>query len=153
MASVNKVILVGNLGRDPELKTFPSGGQICNVSIATTEKWKDKNTGERKELTEWHNVLFNERLAQIASQYLRKGSSVYVEGRLRTRKWQDKNGQDRYSTEIRADVLHMLNGQSDSGGQNNNQATQQQQRSAPAPQRQQQSRQQDSSFDDDSIPF
>lgn len=118
MASVNKVILVGNLGRDPELRTFPSGGQIANISIATTEQWKDRQSGERRELTEWHNVVFNDRLAEIAGQYLRKGSAVYVEGRLRTRKWQDQSGQDRYTTEIRADVLQMLGarGESGSGG-------------------------------------
>ncbi|MDH5857992.1 single-stranded DNA-binding protein [Lampropedia aestuarii] len=115
MASVNKVILVGNLGRDPELRTFPSGGQVANISIATTEQWKDRQSGERRELTEWHNVVFNDRLAEIASQYLRKGSSVYVEGRLRTRKWQDQNGQDRYTTEIRADVLQMLGGRGEGG--------------------------------------
>lgn len=115
MASVNKVILVGNLGRDPELRTFPSGGQVANISIATTEQWKDRQSGERRELTEWHNVVFNDRLAEIASQYLRKGSSVYVEGRLRTRKWQDQSGQDRYTTEIRADVLQMLSGRGEGG--------------------------------------
>lgn len=115
MASVNKVILVGNLGRDPELRTFPSGGQVTNISIATTEQWKDRQSGERRELTEWHNVVFNDRLAEIASQYLRKGSAVYVEGRLRTRKWQDQNGQDRYTTEIRADVLQMLGGRGEGG--------------------------------------
>ncbi|THT98768.1 single-stranded DNA-binding protein [Lampropedia puyangensis] len=115
MASVNKVILVGNLGRDPELRTFPSGGQVANISIATTEQWKDRQSGERRELTEWHNVVFNDRLAEIAGQYLRKGSSVYIEGRLRTRKWQDQNGQDRYTTEIRADVLQMLSSRNDGG--------------------------------------
>jgi len=119
MASVNKVILVGNLGRDPELRTFPSGGQVANISIATTEQWKDRQSGERRELTEWHNVVFNDRLAEIASQYLRKGSAVYVEGRLRTRKWQDQNGQDRYTTEIRADVLQMLGGRGEGGGGGN----------------------------------
>ncbi|RMX04810.1 single-stranded DNA-binding protein [Corticibacter populi] len=116
MASVNKVILVGNLGRDPELRTFPSGGQVANVSVATTEQWKDRQTGERRELTEWHNVVFNDRLAEIASQYLRKGSPVYIEGRLRTRKWQDQQGNDRYTTEIRADVMQMLGGRGEGGG-------------------------------------
>lgn len=115
MASVNKVILVGNLGRDPELRTFPSGGQVANISIATTEQWKDRQSGERRELTEWHNVVFNDRLAEIAGQYLRKGSAVYVEGRLRTRKWQDQSGQDRYTTEIRADVLQMLGARGEGG--------------------------------------
>ncbi|PAT34426.1 single-stranded DNA-binding protein [Vandammella animalimorsus] len=116
MASVNKVILVGNLGRDPELRMFPSGGQVANVSVATTEQWRDKQTGERRELTEWHNVVFNDRLAEIAAQYLRKGSSVYIEGRIRTRKWQDQSGQDRYTTEIRADVMQMLGGRGSGGG-------------------------------------
>ncbi|MDO4723890.1 MAG: single-stranded DNA-binding protein [Comamonadaceae bacterium] len=115
MASVNKVILVGNLGRDPELRMFPSGGQVANVSVATTEQWRDKQTGERRELTEWHNVVFNDRLAEIAAQYLRKGSSVYIEGRIRTRKWQDQSGQDRYTTEIRADVMQMLGGRNSGG--------------------------------------
>lgn len=146
MASVNKVILVGNLGRDPEIRSFPSGGQIANVSIATTESWKDKQSGERRELTEWHNVVFNDRLAEIAGQYLRKGSSVYIEGRLRTRKWQDQSGQDRYTTEIRADVMQLL-GSKDSGGQSN-QAPQQRQAPAQRP-----AQQHDNSFDDESIPF
>lgn len=110
MASVNKVILVGNLGRDPEVRSFPNGGQVANVTIATSERWRDKNTGENRELTEWHNVVFNDRLAEIAGQYLRKGSSVYVEGSLRTRKWTDQSGQDRYTTEIRANTLQMLGG-------------------------------------------
>lgn len=108
MASVNKVILVGNLGRDPEMRTFPSGDQVANVRIATTDRWRDKNTGENKEATEWHSVVFNGRLAEIVGQYLRKGSQVYVEGSLRTRKWQDKDGQDRYSTDVRGDVMQML---------------------------------------------
>lgn len=115
MASVNKVILVGNLGRDPESRTFPSGGQVCNVRIATTDRWRDKQSGEMREVTEWHNVVFNDRLAEIAAQYLRKGSQVYVEGQLRTRKWTDKDGQDRYTTEIRADQMQML-GSKDGGG-------------------------------------
>ena len=109
MASVNKVIIVGNLGRDPEMRTFPSGDQVANVTIATTDKWKDKQTGEMKEATEWHRVVFNGRLAEIAGQYLRKGSQVYVEGSLRTRKWTDQaSGQERYATEIRADAMQML---------------------------------------------
>jgi single-strand DNA-binding protein len=99
--SVNKVIIVGNLGRDPETRTFQNGGKVCNLRIATSENWKDKNTGERKERTEWHSVaIFSEPLANIAEQYLRKGSKVYIEGQLETRKWQDQSGQDRYSTEI-----------------------------------------------------
>ena len=99
--SVNKVILIGNLGRDPEVRTFQNGGRVCNLRLATTERWKDRNTGERRERTEWHNVaIFNENLARIAEQYLRKGSSVYLEGQLETRKWQDQSGQDRYTTEV-----------------------------------------------------
>jgi single-strand DNA-binding protein len=107
--SVNKVILVGNLGRDPEVRTFQNGGKVCNLRIATSENWKDRNTGERRERTEWHSVaIFNENLARIAEQYLRKGSKVYVEGQLETRKWQDQSGQDRYSTEV---VLRQFRGE------------------------------------------
>ncbi|BDW85061.1 single-stranded DNA-binding protein [Roseicyclus marinus] len=99
--SVNKVILIGNLGRDPEVRSFPNGGKVCNLRIATSENWKDRNTGERREKTEWHSVaIFSEPLARIAEQYLRKGSKVYIEGQLETRKWQDQSGQDRYSTEV-----------------------------------------------------
>ncbi len=99
--SVNKVILIGNLGRDPEVRSFQNGGKVCNLRIATSETWKDRNTGERRERTEWHSVaIFNENLARLAEQYLRKGSKVYVEGKLETRKWQDQSGQDRYSTEV-----------------------------------------------------
>ena len=100
MASINKVIIVGNLGRDPEMRTFPSGDQVANVTIATTDKWKDKQTGEMREATEWHRVVFNGRLAEIVGQYLRKGSQVYVEGSLRTRKWTDQSGVEKYSTEV-----------------------------------------------------
>jgi single-strand DNA-binding protein len=116
MASVNKVILVGNLGRDPETRYAPNGDAICNITVATTDSWKDKATGEKKEMTEWHRVAFFGRLAEIAGQYLRKGSAVYVEGSLRTRKWQDKDGQDRYTTEIRADQMQMLGSRQGSGG-------------------------------------
>ncbi|MDW4497720.1 single-stranded DNA-binding protein [Sulfitobacter sp. D35] len=99
--SVNKVILIGNLGRDPEVRTFQNGGKVCNLRIATSENWKDRNTGERRERTEWHSVaIFSEPLARVAEQYLRKGSKVYIEGQLETRKWQDQSGQDRYSTEV-----------------------------------------------------
>ena len=99
--SVNKVILIGNLGADPEVRQFQNGGQVCNLRIATSETWKDKNTGERREKTEWHNVaIFSEGLVRIAQQYLKKGSKVYIEGKLQTRKWQDQNGQDRYTTEV-----------------------------------------------------
>jgi single-strand DNA-binding protein len=108
MASVNKVIIVGNLGKDPEVRTFPSGGRVCNVTIATSDRWKDKQTGEMKEATEWHRVVFNDRLAEIAGEYLRKGSQVYIEGSIRTRKYTDKDGVEKYATEIRADTMQML---------------------------------------------
>jgi single-strand DNA-binding protein len=108
MASVNKVILVGNLGRDPETRYAPEGGAICNISVATTDTWKDKTSGEKQERTEWHRVVFFNRLAEIAGEYLKKGSQVYVEGSLRTRKWQDKEGQERHTTEIVADRMQML---------------------------------------------
>jgi single-strand DNA-binding protein len=111
MASVNKVIIVGNLGRDPEVRYSPEGGAICNMSLATTSTWKDKASGERREETEWHRVVMYNRLAEIAGEYLRKGRPVYIEGRLKTRKWQDKDtGADRYSTEIVADQMQMLGG-------------------------------------------
>ncbi len=117
MASVNKVILVGNLGRDPEMRTFPSGDQVANVTLATTDKWRDKQSGEPREHTEWHRLVFNGRLAEIAGQYLRKGSQVYIEGSIRTRKWQDQqSGQDRYSTEIRVDQMQMLGSRQGMGG-------------------------------------
>ena len=115
MASINKVILVGNLGRDPETRYMPDGGAVTNVSIATTDTWKDKTSGEKKEATEWHRVVFFNRLAEIAGEYLKKGSQVYVEGRLRTRKWQDKEGQDKYSTEIVCDTMQMLGGRQGAG--------------------------------------
>ena len=115
MASVNKVILVGNLGADPETKYLPSGDAVTNIRIATTDKWKDKASGEMKEATEWHRIAFFGRLAEIAGEYLKKGSQVYIEGSLRTRKWQDKDGQDRYTTEIRADSMQMLGSRSGSG--------------------------------------
>jgi single-strand DNA-binding protein len=105
---VNKVILIGNLGKDPEVRYMPNGNAVCNVTLATSESWKDKQTGEQKEQTEWHNLTFYRRLAEIAGEYLRKGSKIYVEGRLQTRKWQDKNGNDRYTTEIIANEMQML---------------------------------------------
>ena len=108
MASVNKVILIGNLGRDPEVRYTPNGDSITNINIATTDTWKDKATGDKKEATEWHRVVFFGRLAEIAGQYLKKGRQVYVEGALRTRKWQDKEGQERYTTEIVANEMKML---------------------------------------------
>lgn len=116
MASVNKVILVGNLGRDPEVRYSPDGAAICNVSIATTSNWKDKNSGERREETEWHRVVFYNRLAEIAGEYLKKGRPVYVEGRLKTRKWQNKEGVDQYTTEIVADQMQMLGGRDGADG-------------------------------------
>ncbi|MBV8048573.1 MAG: single-stranded DNA-binding protein [Paludibacterium sp.] len=116
MASVNKVILVGNLGRDPEVRYMPSGDAIATLSIATTDSWMDKQSGQRQEQTEWHRVVFFGKTAEVASQYLKKGSQVYVEGSIRTRKWQDKEtGQDRYSTEIRGDRMQMLGGKSGGG--------------------------------------
>lgn len=115
MASVNKVILIGNLGRDPETRYMPDGGAVANVSIATTDTWKDKN-GEKQEKTEWHRVAFFGKLAEIAGEYLKKGSQVYVEGRLQTRKWQDKDGQDKYTTEIIADRMQMLGSRQGMGG-------------------------------------
>ena len=115
MASVNKVILIGNLGRDPETRYMPDGGAITNISIATTETWKDKN-GDKQEKTEWHRVAFFGKLAEIAGEYLKKGSQVYVEGRLQTRKWQDKDGNDKYTTEIVADRMQMLGSRQGMGG-------------------------------------
>ena len=108
MPNVNKVILMGVLGRDPETKQFPNGGSVTTFSLATSEHWKDKTTNERKEVTEWHRIVTNNRLAEIASKYLKKGSKAYIEGSLRTRKWKDQNGIDREVTEIRADVLQLL---------------------------------------------
>ncbi len=108
MAGVNKVIIVGNLGADPEMRTMPNGDAVANISVATSETWNDKTTGERREVTEWHRIVFFRRNAEIVGQYLKKGSKVYVEGKLKTRKWQDQNGQDRYTTEIQGDLLQML---------------------------------------------
>ncbi len=164
MASVNKVILIGNLGKDPEVRYMPSGRAVANVSLATKDTWKDKNTGEKQERTEWHNVAFYSPLAEIVGQYLRKGSSVFVEGRLQTRKWQDKNGQDRYTTEIIANEMKMLGGRGSSGGSapfaqegaegEPAAASPPQQRSAPAASRPPAAPQPgaDNGFDDD-IPF
>lgn len=138
MSSVNKVILIGHLGRDPEVRAFPSGDQVCNVTIATSEKWKDKQTGEAKEATEWHRVMFGGKLAEIAGQYLRKGSLVYVEGSLKTRKY-TQDGVEKYATEIRADKMQMLGGKPEEG-----------RRSAKPAERQRES---SPVGDDDSIPF
>ena len=119
--SVNKVILIGNLGRDPEVRSFPNGGKVCNLRIATSENWKDRNTGERREKTEWHSVaIFSEPLVRVAEQYLRKGSKIYIEGQLETRKWQDQSGADRYSTEVvlrpYTSTLTKLDGRGDNAG-------------------------------------
>ena len=138
---VNKVILIGNLGQDPEVRYMPNGNAVANVTIATSESWKDKNTGEQQERTEWHRVVFFRRLAEIVGEYLKKGSKVYVEGRLQTRKWQDKDGQDRYTTEIVADQMQMLD--SRGGGAANFDSAPSQPAAAPAP---------SNDFDDD-IPF
>lgn len=137
--SINKVILIGNLGRDPEMRTFPSGDQIANVTLATTEKWRDRQSGEPREHTEWHRLVFNGRLAEIAGQYLRKGSQIYVEGSIRTRKWQGQDGQDRYSTEVRVDQMQMLGSRQSGGGSGGGApddgwgAPQQPRQAAPAP--------------------
>ena len=130
MRGVNKVILVGTLGKDPETKTFANGGSLTQFSIATSESWTDKNSGERKEQTEWHNIVLQNRLGEIAQQYLKKGSKVYIEGSLNTRKWTDQNGQERYTTQIKGSQLQML----DSANGNNQQQAQQ-----PKPQQQQNS--------------
>ncbi|WP_405240242.1 single-stranded DNA-binding protein [Lentisalinibacter orientalis] len=113
---INKVILVGNLGQDPDTRYMPSGSAVTNLRIATSEQWKDKQTGEQKERTEWHNVAMFGRLAEIAAEYLRKGSQVYIEGKLRTRKWQDKQGNDRWTTEVIADEMQMMGGRGGGGG-------------------------------------
>lgn len=174
MASVNKVIIVGNLGRDPETRYMPNGEAVTNIAVATTESWKDKQTGEKREQTEWHRIVFYRKLAEIAGQYLKKGSQVYIEGRLFTRKWTDKDGVERYTTEIIADTLQMLGARQggdggyggDAGGyggqqqrsqgqgQQRNQYADQTGRAQPQGQRQQPQRQ-SSNFDDmsDDIPF
>ena len=128
MTGINKAIIIGNVGQDPETRSFPDGGSVTNISVATSEKWKDKQTGQDVEKTEWHRIVFKNRLAEIAAQYLRKGSKVYVEGKLVTRKWQNQQGVDQYTTEIHALQMQMLDGKSE-GGQ------------APAPQQQQQAQQ------------
>ena len=116
MASINKVILIGNLGRDPEVRYTPNGNAICNISVATTRNWKDKTSGDKVEETEWHRVVFYDRLAEVAGEYLKKGRPVYVEGRLKTRKWQDKDGKDVYTTEVIADNMQLLGGREGMGG-------------------------------------
>ncbi len=143
---VNKVIIVGNLGQDPESRSFPDGGSVCNVSVATSESWKDKQTGQQQERTEWHRIVFRNRLAEIAQQYLRKGSKVYIEGSLRTRKWTNQQGQDQYSTEIQANQMQMLDsrneGMSAPGGQYQSAAPQANTGYQQAPQQAPQSQQQ-----------
>ena len=131
MASVNKVIIVGNLGKDPEVRYAPSGSAICNVTIATSRQWKDKTSGEKQEETEWHRVVFYDRLAEIAGEYLKKGKPVYVEGRLKTRKWTDKEGVEKYTTEIVAAEMQLLGGREGGGGSGGDDGGGQ--RSAPAP--------------------
>ena len=141
---INKVILVGNLGADPETRYMPSGGAVTNIRIATSESWKDKNTGEAQERTEWHSIAFFGRLAEIAGEYLRKGSQVYVEGRLRTRKWQDRDGNDRYTTEVIANEMQMLGSRPGSGAPARSESGAPPPGAMPPPP--------DSGFDDD-IPF
>lgn len=150
MAGINKVIIVGNLGNDPEIRTMPNGEQVANITVATSESWTDKNTGEKKEVTEWHRIVIYRKLAEIAAQYLHKGSQVYVEGRLKTRKWQDNNGQDRYSTEIQCDNFQMLGGRNQDAAQN--QPSKQQDKQQKAQSKPQQSEPPVDAFDDN-IPF
>lgn len=157
---VNKVILIGNLGKDPEVRYFPNGDAVCNVTVATSDSWTDKQSGEKRERTEWHNVVFTRKLAEIAGQYLKKGSKVYVEGSLRTRKWQDKEGGDRYTTEIMVNDMQMLDGRaggsapmSSGGGYGGGYESAPRQSSArstaPAPS----APPMDAPFEDDDIPF
>nr|DAS84895.1 MAG TPA: Single strand binding protein [Bacteriophage sp.] len=150
MAGINKVIIVGFLGNDPDVRTMPAGDLVVNISVATSESWTDKNTGEKKEVTEWHRIVIYRKLAEIAAQYLHKGSQVYIEGRLKTRKWQDNNGQDRYSTEIQCDNLQMLGGRNQDAAQN--QPPKQQDKQQKAQSKPQQSEPPMDAFDDN-IPF
>jgi len=155
---VNKVILIGNLGKDPEVRYMPSGGAVVNITLATSDTWKDKTSGEAKERTEWHNVVFFNKLAEIVGQYLKKGSRMYVEGSLRTRKWQDKDGQDRYSTEIVAADMQMLDsrGGSSGGDDYGSAPATRAPASRPAPARQSSpadAAPSDDHFEDDDIPF
>lgn len=149
-ASLNCCHFIGNLGRDPETRYMANGDPVCNFSIACSESWKDKNTGEKKEATEWINVVIYGRLAEVAGQYLRKGSQVFISGKMKTRKWQDKDGNDRYTTEIHVSDLKMLGGKPAEGGQGGGYGGGQQQRQAPAPSAQQKPAPQ---FDDQDIPF
>lgn len=152
MRGVNKVILVGTLGRDPETKTFQNGGSLTQFSIPTSESWTDKNTGERKEHTEWHRIVASNRLGEIAQQYLKKGSKVYIEGKLKTRQWTDQNGQERYTTEISANELQMLDSKGDSNYQQNQSQNTQQGYAQPKPQAQPAAGGGTSDLDDD-LPF
>ncbi|MEJ7139083.1 single-stranded DNA-binding protein [Amphibiibacter pelophylacis] len=171
MASINKVILIGNLGRDPETRSTPSGAMVCNITLATSRQWKSRDSGERQEETEWHRVVMYDKLAEIAGQYLKKGRPVYIEGRLKTRKWQDKEGRDTYTTEIIADQMQMLGGREDGGsgsmgGGGQRSAPSDADYGSPAPAPRQAPRQQTpasaapapapasySSYEDDDIPF
>lgn len=150
MAGINKVIIVGFLGNDPDVRTMPNGELVVNISVATSESWTDKNSGEKKEVTEWHRIVIYRKLAEIAAQYLHKGSQVYVEGRLKTRKWQDNNGQDRYSTEIQCDNFQMLGGRNQDAAQN--QPAKQQDKQQKAQSKPQQFEPPVDAFDDN-IPF
>lgn len=152
MAGVNKVIIVGNLGNAPEMKTMPNGDAVTNMSIATSESWKDKNTGENKEVTEWHRCVLYKRLAEVAGEYLSKGSKVYIEGKLKTRKWQAQDGSDRYSTEIIVNSLQMLDTKQGNQQQSNNQPMQNQQHQAQN-QMQQRPQTEPNGFNEDMIPF
>lgn len=149
---INKVILIGNLGQDPDTRYMPSGGAVTNINIATSESWKDKQTGEQKERTEWHRVVFFNRLAEIAGEYLRKGSKVYIEGSLRTRKWQGQDGQDRYTTEIVAGEMQMLDSQGGNSGHQSSADKDSQARTPPQQQPPPETGGGFSDFDDD-IPF
>lgn len=149
---INKVIIVGNVGKDPESRFMPNGKAVTNISVATSERWKDKNTGEQKEATEWHNVVFFDRLAEVANEYLKKGSQVYIEGKLQTRKWQDKDGKDRWTTEIVSHEMQMLGERPQGGGQPNRQQPQREERRPAAQQSRQAPAPAASDFDDD-IPF
>ena len=148
MASLNKVILIGNLGADPETRSLGSGDPVCTLRLATTDQWKDKASGESREATEWHRVVLFRKLAEIAGQYLKKGTSVYIEGRLRTRKWQDKEGHERYTTEIEASEMKMLGGKQ-GGAEYVQPANRQASSATPAPQ----ARKPVEAFDPDTIPF
>lgn len=151
---VNKVILVGNLGQDPEIRYMPNGGAVANITLATSESWRDKTTGEQKEITEWHRVILFGKLAEVAGEYLRKGSQIYIEGKLRTRKWQDQSGQDKYTTEVIVNVggvMQMLGGKQDAGTGKGPQQPSQQQRQA-GPSTPQANNEPPMDFDDD-IPF